>query len=84
MLSTTNPLNDFSVLAVESCGLNFSENTPGLKTQGQRLLSPRGIVFSFPSCVSVRVAIGAETQARGKLFMCPKHWCAGSFAWFEV
>ena len=47
MVLKTNGVNDFNVHPLESCGLNFSENTQELKEQGQRILSLRGICFLF-------------------------------------
>ena len=72
MLLESNWLNDFNVHTLESCGLNFSENTQGLKTQGQRILSPRRICFLFSFSVPVSVVIFAKTQACGKLFKMPE------------
>lgn len=51
--------------------MSFSENTQGLKEQRQRTLSPRGICFPFPFCVSLSVVIVAETEACQKRFKMP-------------
>lgn len=67
-MGTSNGLNDFNVNALKSCGLNFSENTQGLKEPGQRTLSPGGICFLFPFCVPMSVVIVAETEACQKRF----------------
>ena len=68
---TSNGLNHFNVNELKSCGLSFSENTQGLKEQRQRTLSPRGICFRFPFCVSVSVVIVVETEACQKRFKMP-------------
>lgn len=66
---TSNGLNHFNVNELKSCGLDFSENTQGLKKQRQGTLSPRGICFLFPFCVSVVIVAG--TEACQKRFKTP-------------
>lgn len=70
-MGTSNGLNHFNVNALKSCGLNFSENTQGLREQGQRTLSPGGICLRFLFRVPVSVVIVAGTEACQKRFKMP-------------